>query len=389
MEKQNFETEFNSLINLINSNKKYLLSIFISTFFLSYLLIFFFVDKKYEAVSVIIPNNDSQAGLLGSLLSNFKDLPINIGGEASNTEINTYNTIVFSRTLLEKLIINFDLIQDYKIDSLDEEKMEIALLKTQNSIETKITKENAYRISFTHTNPQKAANITNWIVSNLNKTIIDLKLKKARDNKQFLESRYLEVLQRLKNAEDSLQDYQEKTGIIEAKEQIKGTYGAVLAFESSLVSKKMEYNVLETLFGKDSPKLELLKVQLSEMEKQIQKMKYQNDQYGLIGLKKIPSEAKNYFRLYREVQIMNSILEFIIPLYEQAKFEENKNLPILQIVDIAVPPVKRSFPPRILLSILISIFMFLTVLSFIVLKSKMDRGEGKLLGQLKVLIFKW
>ena len=68
----------------------------------------------------------------------------------------------------------------------------------------------------------------------------------------------------------------------------------------------------------------------------------------------------------REVEIGQSILQFVLPLYEQAKFEEQKDTPILQIIDYAEAPPKKSFPPRALMTLIINfgIFIILTLYIF-------------------------
>jgi hypothetical protein len=53
-----------------------------------------------------------------------------------------------------------------------------------------------------------------------------------------------------------------------------------------------------------------------------------------------------YLRLKREFEIQQAILEFMVPQYEQAKFEESKNTPNVQVLDPAVTPEKRIFPKR-------------------------------------------
>ncbi|MCZ7614320.1 MAG: hypothetical protein M5T52_12495 [Ignavibacteriaceae bacterium] len=50
---------------------------------------------------------------------------------------------------------------------------------------------------------------------------------------------------------------------------------------------------------------------------------------------------KKFLRLYRDIEIYTAILEFIVPIYEQAKLEEQKNIPVLQVIDYGVVPEKK------------------------------------------------
>jgi uncharacterized protein involved in exopolysaccharide biosynthesis len=55
----------------------------------------------------------------------------------------------------------------------------------------------------------------------------------------------------------------------------------------------------------------------------------------------------------------------VVPLYEQAKIEEKKDYPILQVIDYAVPPAKKSWPPRTLFALIgafsVTMFVYLVL----------------------------
>ncbi|MBK7866129.1 MAG: hypothetical protein IPJ75_03550 [Ignavibacteriales bacterium] len=50
------------------------------------------------------------------------------------------------------------------------------------------------------------------------------------------------------------------------------------------------------------------------------------------------------------------MLEFLLPVYEQAKFDEQKDIPVILSIDKAVPSDKKVYPPRMVYAILISLF---------------------------------
>jgi uncharacterized protein involved in exopolysaccharide biosynthesis len=64
-------------------------------------------------------------------------------------------------------------------------------------------------------------------------------------------------------------------------------------------------------------------------------------------------------------------MEFIVPLYEQAKIEEKKDYPILQVIDYAVPPAKKTYPPRILFALIGACSVTLLVLISIKVRESM------------------
>jgi uncharacterized protein involved in exopolysaccharide biosynthesis len=54
-----------------------------------------------------------------------------------------------------------------------------------------------------------------------------------------------------------------------------------------------------------------------------------------------------YLRFYRDLEIQNKILEVILPMYEQAKVEEQKSIPSILFIDKAVPAEIKYGPKRL------------------------------------------
>ncbi len=68
------------------------------------------------------------------------------------------------------------------------------------------------------------------------------------------------------------------------------------------------------------------------------------------------------------------ILEFVLPIYEQAKIDEQKDIPVLLVLDKAVPPEKKTKPQR---SLIVLLFSFLTLI-FSIAMSFLMQGIKKL-----------
>ncbi len=90
--------------------------------------------------------------------------------------------------------------------------------------------------------------------------------------------------------------------------------------------------------------------------------------------------------MWRFIQIY---LEFELPLYEQAKFQEQKNVPILQVIDYAVPHKRRSYPKRILTAGIITIGILLIAFIFVYIKENQELNENEKFSYIRKNIFKW
>ena len=368
--------------------KKTLIIVALITAIISYLAIYFLIDKQYDAFATIIPVEENQITGIASLL---KNIPSDItGANLNNTEMSMYNTIIYSRGLLEKVIDKFNLVDVYEYDRSDPEYMEKTLKKLSNNIFTEITENNAYEITVRAKTSQNAALMTNYIIKLLNSRIVELKISKSGQNREFLEARVNDIRNNLKVAEDSLMEFQKKSGLLSAEEQLKGIMDAYATLETELITKQIQKDILEHILDKNNPRVKNMEIEVNQFEEKLKNIKKKGQPNSpLLSISSLPQKTIEYYRLYREIEINNAILEFVMPLYEQAKFDEQKDTPILQVVDYAVPPVKKSYPPRTIFTILITFGVLMFSYIIILFKENDEIYESEKLAFIKKNIFKW
>lgn len=357
--------DFLDLLVVLTKWKIFLLILIVSTFVISYLVIYFVIDEEFESKALIIPSDDSSpTGSISGIMKNLKDLPLGLGGSSKSASTDLYITIIYSRSNLENVIKKFDLLNDYNLNS-----MEKAVKLVSKKIEAEVTDEDAFEISVRAKTREKSAEIVNYLLEVLNQKVIELNIAKSRDNRIFLENRYAELKENLRIVEDSLQHFQESTGLYEAKEQLKLIAGTYTELETKITMKKIELEILENMYEKESPQVDLLRREVSLMESEFNGLKRnKNEESFLLALNSLPENMKKFLRLYRDIEIYTAILEFIVPIYEQAKLEEQKNIPVLQVIDYGVVPEKKAYPPRLLMSAITTLIIFLLFASFLIFR---------------------
>lgn len=367
--------------------KKFILLTCFFTAIITYLTIYFLIDEKYDAVAVIIPSQQQSMSNLAAML---QDFPVDVGTMGfSNTEMSMYNTIIYSRTVLQKAIDKFNLYEFYDLDRNDSKNRDKVFEILRNDIQAKETENLAYEISFRAKDPVLAAELTNYLIELLNERIIQLKIQKSRENKEFLSKRVNEIRKNLKIAEDSMKLFQDKSGFM-VDEQVKEILAAYTELETNLIRKEIEKSVLEETENKDSPRLEQVEIQVNEYKRKLEKIKKDGlPNSPLLSLESLPQNAVNYFRILRDIEINSKLLEFTLPLYEQAKIDEQKKVPILQVVDYAVPPAIKSFPPRTVLTLIVTFGVFLILIFYILLKENPTFSNSEQYKFIKENIFKW
>ena len=371
--------EFFDYLLMIARLKKSLILTSLIVLILSYTSIYFFIEEKFEATAIIVPTESKGLGGISSIIGSLSNLPLGLGSLSKSEDLERFNTIVFSRSSLEEVINKFDLLKDY-----DPESMEETIKYFRKNIYTEITDDNSFLIRVRANSRKKSADVTNYFVDLINRRIIDLNISKAKDDREFLENRYNEVKVELARSEDNLARFQERTGVFLVEEQITQSIETYAKLDAELAAKQVELAVANQLYGAKNPQVEPLKLTVNELSEMIRNLK-SNKSYNnlLMNIKDMPQNALEYLRHYRDVKIYMAIQEFLVPLYEQSKFEEKKATPVLKVIDYAVQPEKKVYPPRVLFSVGITIFVFLIITSFMFWRQILVNSQNQKLLLLK------
>ncbi len=318
------------------------------------------LPNKYKATATIMipPDTQTAFGGLTSLLSGKSSLS-SMGSKlfgVTGTSEDVLLGILNSRTALTDVINKFNLIDYYEIS---ENNIDKTIKAFRKDLSADPNEYGMIEISVINKNPKVAADISNYFVHLIDSMNIVLNIERAKNNRIFIEQRYLKNLQDLRIAEDSLYHFQRKYGIVSVPEQLEGTFKAAAEIETQLTRKEIEAFFLKQQYGENSPQYNIALQEVNLLEKKVQELKNSSELSSksniFYAFKDMPNIAINYLRIFREVEIQQAILEFVMPMYEQAKVEEQKSVPTVMVIDNAVPPQLKDSPKRSI--IVIGIFL--------------------------------
>ncbi|MDZ7266235.1 MAG: Wzz/FepE/Etk N-terminal domain-containing protein [candidate division KSB1 bacterium] len=307
-------------------------------------------------------------GSASTLFKNLAGLGVRLGG---SSDAYSYIAILESRSAMERVVQKFDLVRVYKSRK---NSVEEAIRTLRENVEFNIATEGNITITVYDKSPQRAADMANYFVKLLNEISRELGTTEARNNREFIEKRYRQNVEDLRRAEDSLKAFQQKYGIYALPQQTESAIKAAAELKSAQVQKQMEFDIARRMFGAENPRTQALQLELMELNRRLSEIKYGTDDWFqqsslnfFVPFKDVPELGTEYLRRFREFEIQNRLMEFLLPLYEQAKIDENKDTPVVLVLDHAVPPERKSRPHRTLI-ILIFVFlaaMFSTTWAFI------------------------
>lgn len=321
-----------------------------------------FIDKWYASKAVILLPEKSTSALesLGGALGG---LGQSLLGGAGTTGPQRYIAILKSRRLKEAVIDKYDLINIFELEPTLKDTVELIELLDETILSESNPKNTTITITvYFKGDADKTADMTNFIVSKLDEINRELSTEQAKSSRLFIEKRYSEARNDLKKAEDQLNKFQNTHGIIALPEQTKASIEASAEIQAQISTAETEYNVLKKTLGENHPELLNLQSKIHELRKIQKKMEFGGiDLSILIPFKQAPDLALDYLRLYREVQINQKIVEFLVPQYEQAKIQEAKDTPTLLVLDKGKPA---AFPYKPRKKMITLIAGFLTLFLF-------------------------
>lgn len=304
--------------------------------------------KWYKSTTSVLPaeNTDFLSAFSGlsSLVKNFTPSK-GLAALTGNTEFDKYMAILKSATMTDDVINRFDLIKEYEMENTYHEKIVKAFL---SNLEMEVQDEGDLTITVYDKNPQKAANIANYMIAKLNEINTRITNSNARSNREFIERRYNQNVNDINRLENDMKDFQQKYGVVAVPQQIEATVKAMSTIYGELAQKEIAFNVLKRQYGDNSPLTSSAQIEVQEIQKKINSLNAGSEDSKnvnlLIPFKKAPELAYKYLKIYRDLEIQYKILEFVQPMYEQAKVEEARNTPSVLILDKAAPADRKSKP---------------------------------------------
>lgn len=305
----------------------------------------YIIPPKYIATTVLMPPESNSASLF-DIPKNFSfgKLGANLLSPQSNLE-NEYLAILKSRTLQLDLCEKFDLPKIYKLDK-KKYMVEDLLKSLQKHYSFHFSDEGTLHISILDRDPSRAADMANYAASKLDEIYKNLTVEAARNRRIFLEERISLVKIDLQKSELALTDFQRKNNMADINSQINATIEAGAKIEAEYLSSVLQLNIDKKLFSPDNDAIKRRELMLKELRKMRNNLNNEKISNVLVPLKIAPDLGLEFIRLKRELKIQELLFELLTQKYEEAKIEESKQTPQVQILDPAIPPEKRHSPKR-------------------------------------------
>ncbi|HOG27117.1 MAG TPA: Wzz/FepE/Etk N-terminal domain-containing protein [Candidatus Cloacimonas sp.] len=380
-------------IILVIAKRKYLVITICCIVAVAAIIYSLVVPEYWESKATLMPIAES--GSIGSLGGSFMDI---LGGGLLQTDkydmAVDFIYIMQSRKFREEVVRKFNLIQYYKIKEPDSLKaMELAVRKLSEETMEMFYDQKTYLVNIKAETKDRelSRQMVQHHLDALSKYILNSKMSKGRQKRQFLEKQVEEHKQIMDSLAMRMRDFQKKNRSIDITQQTQSLIKLYSDVVAEYMQAELEYSLALTQYDEKSPIVKSLTEKMKLLKKKVQSLEKNNSDLVpeyIVQIDKIPDISMQYAQMMLNVEIEKQIIEYLYPQYELAKLEEVKDLPTFEIYDAPQIAGIRSKPKRAITVIVstVAAFIFSCILALI-LESFQGENREKILA-IKAALFR-
>jgi uncharacterized protein involved in exopolysaccharide biosynthesis len=313
------------------------------------------MDNVYTAKTVILPPQQG-ASSASMVLGQLGGLAGLAGAAGLKNPNDLHIGMLKSRSVADSLIARFKLQQKFEAKTMDDTRKLLA-----NGTDITAGKDGLINIEYSDKDPQFAATVANAYVDELDRFNSTLAVTEASQKRLFFEKQLKSTRDNLALAETGLKQSQEKSGLILPEKQGAAIIEAAATLRAQVAAKEVELQAMRAFATPQNPDYQRLQEVLIGLRVQLAKVE-RNSVQGkgdvMVPTGKLAETGLEYMRKMRELKYQETLFDLLSKQFEIAKIEEAKEAALIQVVDKALPPDKKSKPKRALIVILVTLMAF-------------------------------
>ncbi len=312
------------------------------------LVILLLIPRNYISEAVILP---PYRGASADLITQFSGLLGGLGKDfilpAMVTPSDLYAALIQSPRVIDPVIKRFDLMRRYNAQYITGARSAF-----KKRLTVKLTREGMVKVRYRERRPQLAADIVNALIDELDKLNRELRIWSARNYRLFVEERLEEVKRELTERKLALVDFQEIYNLPSPEEQARFALSSAASLEAEILKTELELSYLSNYLRESSPEIRALKKRIENLQLKLDSLSVESATI-LPPIGQLPELYYEYLALLREYKVSEVLYEYLSQQYEQARIEEAKDIPVIQLLYKAQPQPAIFIPKRKTITIIV------------------------------------
>jgi uncharacterized protein involved in exopolysaccharide biosynthesis len=347
-------------------------------------LIALLIPVRYQSATRLMPP-DTELGSLGMLAAAAGRAGSGmLGGLASDlmgvqSSGALFVGILQSQTVEDGLIEKYNLMRLYHDRKIEDARKDLA----EHTDISQDRKSGIITIVVTDHDAKRAAAMAQSYVHELDRLVAQVSTSSARRERIFLEGRLNAVKTELDNSAKNFSEFASKNTAIDIPAQGKAMVEAAARLQGQLIAAQSEVEGLKQIYADNNVRVRAAEAQAGELKRKLNEIgaggtggSGDGESPLYPSIRKLPLLGVAYADLYRQTKIEETVYELLTQQYELAKVQEAKEIPSVKVLDTAMVPTKKSFPPRTVIVILGTMLGVALAMTWIVGKAQWDATEA-------------
>ncbi len=332
-----------SLFSILLRHKRLILAVTAATFVVSALVSLVIPSRYVSSASLLPLGVEKDITGLRDFFSSLGEL-----GEISASFMRARKNLIIehllrSRQMCALLDERFDLASIY-----GEGDREALCERLRERTGLVIKEEGVIVLSVEDSSPQRAKELVEAYIANLDSILIGLAVENSEMKRAFLEEEIARREQRMLEADASIQRFQTEYGLYDIEEQARATLRIAAALSARRSMLEVEKELLETNLRPGSPELESVRRELKLLDGQLVGMKE-----GVVGgdrlfppLSDFPGLASEYVEMLGKRKLQEFVIMYLGLQLEDARLMADRRTAVLKVIDPPYVPERRAWPKR-------------------------------------------
>ena len=311
----------------------------------------FAVPPSYSALTTFLPPQQQQ-GMAASMLASLGALS-GLAGAATGLKSPADQYIAFlkSNSVEDALIERFKLIERYKSEFKQD-----ARTRLEGSVKIISGKDGLISITVEDTDASFAADLANAYVEELTRLLSRLAVTEAQQRRKFFEKQLEQTKDRLTQAEIALNATGVSSNVL--KSNPASAVAAVAALQAQVTAQEVKLGAMRGYLAETAPDFQQALVELTSLRSQLSKLSQDKAQPTAPG-------QSNYVSAYRQFKYQETLFELFARQFEMAKVDESREGAVIQVLDKATPPERKSAPKKAQIAIFATLAAGFVLLLFV------------------------
>jgi uncharacterized protein involved in exopolysaccharide biosynthesis len=320
----------------------------------------FAVPPTFTATVKFLPPQQQQSAA-ASMLASLGGLGGLAGAAAGlKSPADQYMAFMKSNSVQDELIERFKLQERYETKFKDDTRLTL----TANTRATS-GKDGLITVQIDDKDPKFAAELANAHVEELQKLLAKLAVTEAQQRRAFFEKQLIQVKEKFTEAEQALRATGVSSSVL--KSNPTSALAAVAGLKAQVTAQEVKVGAMRGYLAETAPDFKQAMTELANLRAQLAKQE-----------KDEPAAAAgqgDYVAKFREFKYQETLFELFARQFEMAKVDESREGAVIQVLDAAQPPERKSKPKKALIAIIATLATGFALLLFVFIRQAMRNAK--------------